>query len=86
MAIEPVSNFILREQHAANRTAATGTVALKAGCAGLAVEVIQSTADKAKALRRHAEPELGAHHCPDLFHCKHEVSKANSLALGAFPT
>jgi hypothetical protein len=30
--------------------------------------VIQSTADEAKALRRHAETDLGAHHSPDLFH------------------
>ncbi|ESQ09091.1 MAG: hypothetical protein N838_02765 [Thiohalocapsa sp. PB-PSB1] len=30
--------------------------------------MIQSTADEAKALRRHAETDLGAHHSPDLFH------------------
>ncbi len=81
VAIEPVSNFILREQYAADRTAATWTAALREGCTGLAVEVIQSTADEAKALRRHAETDLGAHHSPDLFHGQHEVSKATSLAL-----
>ena len=54
VAIEPVSNFILLEQYAADRSAATWTAALKDACTGLAVEVIQSTADEAKALRRHA--------------------------------
>lgn len=43
--------------------------------------MIQSTADEAKALRRHAETELGSHHSPDLFHGQHEVSKATSLPL-----
>jgi hypothetical protein len=81
VAIEPVSNFILLEQYAADRSAATWTAALKDACTGLAVEVIQSTADEAKALRRHAEKDLGAHHSPDLFHGQHEVSKATALAL-----
>ena len=81
VAIEPVSNFIVLEHYAADRTAATWTAALREGCTGLAVEVIQSTADEAKALRRHAETDLGAHHSPDLFHGQHEVSKATSLAL-----
>ncbi|WP_093028410.1 DUF6399 domain-containing protein [Thiocapsa roseopersicina] len=81
VAIEPVSNFILLEHDAADRTAATWTAALQGACTGLAVEVIQSTADEAKALRRHAETDLRAHHSPDLFHGQHEVSKATSLAL-----
>ena len=81
MAIELASNFILLEGYAADRSAATWTAALEDACTGLAVEVIQSTADEAKALRRHAETDLGAHHSPDLFHGQHEVSKATSLAL-----
>jgi hypothetical protein len=81
VAIEPVSNFIVLEQYAADRTAMTWTAALKEACTGLAVEVIQSTADEAKALRRHAETDLGAHHSPDLFHGQREVSKATALAL-----
>jgi hypothetical protein len=81
VAIEPVSNFIVLGQYAADRTAATWTAALSAGCTGLAVEVIQSTADEAKALRRHAETDLGAHHSPELFHGQHEVSKATAPAL-----
>lgn len=81
VAIEPVSNFILLQQYAADRTAATWTAALKRACHGLAVEVIQSTADEAKALRQHAEADLAAHHSPDLFHGQQEVSKATRLAL-----
>jgi hypothetical protein len=81
VAIEPVSNFIPLEQYAADRTAATWTAALDGACTGLAVEVIQSTADEAQALRRHAETDLGAHHSPDLFHGQHAVSKATALAL-----
>jgi len=81
VGIEPVSNFILLEQYAADRSAATWTAALTHACTGLAVEVIQSTADEAKALRRHAETDLGAHHSPDLFHGQREVSKATAFAL-----
>ncbi|QVL50527.1 MAG: hypothetical protein KFB96_08920 [Thiocapsa sp.] len=81
VAIEPESNLIVLEQYAADRTAATWTAALQDACTGLAVEVIQSTADEAKALRRHAETDLRAQHSPDLFHGQHEVSKATSLAL-----
>lgn len=81
VAIEPVSNFILLEQYATDRTAATWTAALERACHGLAVEVIQSTADEAKALRHHAEADLAAHHSPDLFHGQQEVSKATRLAL-----
>ncbi len=81
VALEPVSNFILLEQSAEDRSAATWTQALKAALAGLAVEVIQGTSDEAKALRRHVETDFEAHHSPDLFHGQHEVSKATSLHL-----
>jgi hypothetical protein len=81
VAIEPVSNFILLEGYARGSLCGDWTAALEEACTGLVVEVIQSTADEAKALRRHAETDLGAHHSPDLFHGQHEVSKATSLAL-----
>lgn len=81
VCIEPVSNFILLEQYAADRTAATWTQALAAACAGLSVEVIQGTSDAAKALRRHVEVDQHAQHSPDLFHVQHDVSKATSLHL-----
>jgi hypothetical protein len=81
VALEPVSGFILLEQYAADRTAATWTQALDAACAGLPITIVQGTADEAAALRRHIETDYGAHHSPDLFHLQHEVAKATRLAL-----
>ena len=81
VAIEPVSNFILLEQYAPDRTAATWTQALETALAGMPVTVIQGTSDEAKALRHHHEQDLGAQHSPDLFHAQHEVSKGTSLHL-----
>jgi hypothetical protein len=81
VALEPVSGFILLEQYAADRTAATWTQALRAACAGLPITIVQGTADEATALRRHIEGDYAAHHSPDLFHLQHEVAKATGLAL-----
>lgn len=81
VGLEPVSNFILLEQYAKDRTAATWTQALTAALAGLAVEVIQGTSDEGKGLVSHVQSALGAHHSPDLFHVQHEVVKATSLPL-----
>jgi transposase-like protein len=81
VALEPVSNFILLEQYAKDRSAATWTQALEQAIAELPVQVIQGTSDEAKALRRHIEKECNGHHSPDLFHVQHEVSKATSLHL-----
>jgi DhnA family fructose-bisphosphate aldolase class Ia len=80
--LEPVSNFLLREQYAADRTAATWTQALRAGLDGLNVTVIQGTSDEATALRRQIETDFAAHHSPDLFHAQQEVSKGTSLHPG----
>ena len=68
VAIAPVSNFILRECYAEDRSAATWTHALAEALAGLRVEVVQGTSDEAKGLLRHVERDLGAHHSPDIFH------------------
>lgn len=81
MALEPISNFILLEQYAADRSAATWTQALRGALAGLPVAVIQGTSDEAQALRRHQRHDYQAQHSPDLFHVQHEVSKATSLYL-----
>ena len=81
VAIEPVSNFILLEQYAADRTAATWTQALETALEGLAVTVVQGASDEAKALRRHIEKDRGAQHASDLFHGQQEVSKGTSLHL-----
>lgn len=84
VAIEPVSNFIVVEQYAPDRTAATWTQALATAVDGLPVTVIQGTSDEAKALRRHVEKDLGAPHATDLFHGQHEVSQGTSLHLYLF--
>ncbi len=81
VAIEPVSNFILLERYAPDRTAATWTQALDTALAGLPVTVIQGTSDEATALRHHIEKDRGAQHASDLFHGQHEVSKATGLRL-----
>ena len=81
VAIEPVSNFILLEQFAPDRSAATWSRALEAAMVGLNVTVIQGTSDEAKGLVAHIQRDLGAHHVPDLFHLQHEVAKGTGLAL-----
>ena len=81
VALEPVSNFILLERYAKDRSAATWTQALAQAIAELPIQVIQGTSDEAKALRRHIEKECNAQHCPDLFHVQHEVAKATGLHL-----
>ena len=81
VGLEAVSNFILLEQYADNRSAQTWTSALQGALKGLPVDVIQATSDEAKGLRRHAQHDLGAHHALDLFHVQHEVVKATSVML-----
>src|SRR5205823_11544367 len=79
--LEPVSNFILLERYAENRSAESWTAALAAALSGLPVQVIQATSDGAKGLCRHVQTDLGAQHAPDLFHLQHEVAKATGLPL-----
>lgn len=81
VAIEPVSNFILRECYAPDRSAATWSEVLTQALEGLRVEVIQGCGDEAKGLLRHVERDLGAHHSPDVFHFQHEVSRAVALPM-----
>ena len=83
VAIEPVSNFILLEEYAADRKAQTWTAALKESLRDLPVEVIQATSDEGRGICRHIEQELGAHHSPDLFHVQHAASQATSAPLAA---
>ena len=83
VAIEPVSNFILLERYAPNRTAGEWGAAMTQALEGLAVEVVQSTSDQGQAIRCHVEKSLGAHHSPDLFHVQHELVKGTAGALEA---
>lgn len=81
VAIEPVSNFILLEQYADDRKAKTWTKALNTATEGLPIEVVQSTTDEGRGLRRHVEKDLGVHHSPDLFHVQQELVRGSSVAL-----
>lgn len=84
VGIEPVSNFILLEQYADRRDADTWDRCLNERLDTLPVNVLQVTSDEAKALIRHAEICLGAHHSPDLFHVQHETVKATGFALANY--
>lgn len=81
VAIEPVSNCILQEGYAPDRTAATWRQSLEQALAGLPLTVIQGTSDEAGALRHLIEKELGAAQASDLFHGQHEVAKGTGLHL-----
>ena len=81
VAIEPVSNYIVLEAYAPDRTAETWTVRMEASLDGLPVEVIQGTSDEAKALCHHIEKDLGAHQSPDVFHVQHTACKAMTAPL-----
>ena len=81
VGIEPLSNFIVLERYAPDRTAASWTQALDQALQGLPVEVIEVTSDAAKGLCLHVTVDLGAHSSPDLFHVQHEVANAMSLNL-----
>jgi hypothetical protein len=81
VAIELASNFILLEGYAADRSAATWTAVLEDACTGVAVEVMQSTADEAKALRRHADYEQGRLERSRIFNLKPMIyGKSNAPA------
>lgn len=81
VGIEPVSNFILLEQYTDRRDADTWNRWMDERLTDLPITVVQVTSDEAKALIRHAEFCLGAHHSPDLFHVQHETVKATGFAL-----
>jgi hypothetical protein len=83
VAIEPASNFLLVEQYAEGRDAATWTAALTEALAGFPVTVVQAVGDEAKALAAHAREGLGVPHGPDLFHVQYELCRGTAGALAA---
>lgn len=83
VALEPVSNFLLLEQYAQRRDAATWTAATSKALEGLPVSVRQAIGDEAKGLLAHARDGLGVPHGPDLFHVQHELCKATAAVLAA---
>lgn len=83
VAIEPVSNFLLVEQYASHRDAATWNAAVFQALAGLSVTIVQAVGDEAKGLLAHAKEGLGVPHSPDLFHVQHELSRGTAPVLAA---
>src|SRR3989337_2660025 len=82
VAIEPVSNFILLEKYSSSRKAEEWTASMKEAI-GVPGEVIQSTSDEGRGVCHHVKEDLGAHHCPDVFHVQNDVVKATSGALAS---
>jgi hypothetical protein len=83
VAIEPVSNFLVVEQYASRRDAATWNAAVHQALVGLSVTVVQAVGDEAKGLLAHAKEGLGVPHSPDLFHVQHDCSRAMAPGLAA---
>jgi hypothetical protein len=83
VAMEPVSNYILVEQYAADRKADTWTEALNESVGDLRVRVVQATSDEGRGLCRHIEQDLGVRHSPDLFHVQQAASQATAAPLTA---
>jgi hypothetical protein len=83
VAIEPVSNFLLVEQYATQRDAATWNAAVHQALVGLSVTVVQAVGDEAKGLLSHAKEGLGVPHGPDLFHVQHDCSRGTAAVLAA---
>ena len=81
VAQEPVSGFLLVEQHSERRDADTWARALREGLAGLPVTVEQVTSDEASGLRALAREKLGVPHNSDVFHGQNELCKGIFGAL-----
>ncbi|MEZ5583597.1 MAG: DUF6399 domain-containing protein [Candidatus Competibacteraceae bacterium] len=75
-----MSNFIVLERYAPDRTAVRWTQALEQALNGLPVEVIEVTSDAAKGLCHHVRL-ISVRIQSRLFHVQHEVAKAMSLNL-----
>ena len=81
VAIEPVSNFILLEKMADNRTTETWDESMKQVLAPLSVIVMQGVGDESRSLVKHVKEGLGAHHSPDTFHIQQELTRGGSAQL-----
>ena len=83
VAIELLSNFIVLETYALDRTAQTWTKAMNERLASWPVKVRQVTSDDGSALLSLVRKELRAAHSPDLFHVQQELSKVTAAPLRA---
>lgn len=81
VAIEPVSNFIVVEEYADDRTAATWTAAVKRGLKGMLVTVETVTSDGARALVKMTTDSFNGHHSPDVCHVQMDIGRGMSLPL-----
>jgi hypothetical protein len=81
VAIEPVSNYLILEEYATKRDAATWNTVISEALKPLTVTVTQCVSDQATALISHAQTYLGVHHSPDLFHVQQDASRATSAPL-----
>lgn len=75
VAMHPASGYIVLEEEAPNREAATWTARVQAALADLWVEVRVAGGDEALGLAAHAT-QIGAHHAPDVFHVQHPLWQA----------
>jgi hypothetical protein len=82
VAIEPASNFLLVEQYADRRDAATWTAAIEQAVDGLPVEVVLLSSDQAKGLLACAGSGLEAQHLPELFHGQRDLCRPLMAPLG----
>ena len=76
VAMEPLSNFILLEEYAGNRTSETWDACMRDATQDMAVTIVQATSDEGRSLIKHCRVGLGVHHSPDLFHIQRDVSHA----------
>jgi hypothetical protein len=81
VAIEPVSNFILLEEYASDRTAATWKAALGGALAGLPVQAALLSSDQAKGLLACAD-QGGLPHSPDVWHLQRDLAAPLLAGLG----
>jgi hypothetical protein len=64
VAMEPLSGFLLVEQHSPKRDEPSWTEAMKSALSGLEVEVEELVSDEARGLLSHARDGLGVHPRP----------------------
>jgi hypothetical protein len=83
VAIEALSNYVLVEQYAEQRDAATWNAVVHEQLRGLNIEVEGLTADGAKGIAVHARQAFGLEVTPDLFHSEHDVSRGMMAALAS---
>jgi hypothetical protein len=81
VAIEPISGFILLEQHAPCRDGQTWTTVVQAACADLPVDIALICSDQAKGLIACAGAGLAVPHNPDLMHVQQLILQPILLPL-----